>query len=242
MTDVVLPNQSVTGTNLWSQVEDNDQAIVDVVNGDLTNGNIAAGANISGSKLADGTVTEAKLHAEVLPSGLIFPYGGSAAPTGYLLCDGTAVSRTTYADLFAVCGTSYGSGDGSTTFNLPNLKGRVLVGLDSTQTEFDVRGESGGAKTHTLSTSEIPSHTHDGSGLSTNSTGAHTHTYTATTSYSQTNVVGGSNSAAIVYTTNTTSSSGSHSHSISGNTGSAGGGSAHNNLQPYLVVNYIIKA
>ncbi|MER0170344.1 MAG: tail fiber protein [Nitrosomonas sp.] len=60
--------------------------------------------------------------------GMIFPYAGSSAPTGFLLCDGSAVSRTTYADLFALISTDYGAGDGSTTFNIPNLKGRFPLG------------------------------------------------------------------------------------------------------------------
>lgn len=70
-------------------------------------------------------------------------------PTGWLLCDGSAVSRTTYSTLFALLGTVFGVGDGSTTFNLPSLKGRIPVGKDSSQTEFDTLGETGGAKTHT---------------------------------------------------------------------------------------------
>lgn len=64
--------------------------------------------------------------------GMIFPYAGSSAPTGFLLCDGSAVSRTTYADLFALISTTYGSGDGSTTFNVPNLKGRFPLGYAGT--------------------------------------------------------------------------------------------------------------
>ena len=63
-----------------------------------------------------------------------------------MICDGRAVSRSDYSELFAVIGTTYGSGDGSTTFNLPNLKGRVPVGKDSSQTEFDTIGETGGSK------------------------------------------------------------------------------------------------
>lgn len=63
---------------------------------------------------------------ELMPSGVILPFGGSSAPTGFLICDGSAVSRTDYADLFDVIGTTYGSGDGSTTFNLPNLSTAVL--------------------------------------------------------------------------------------------------------------------
>ena len=62
----------------------------------------------------------------ILPTGTVLPYGGSSAPTGFLMCDGSAVSRTTYADLFDVIGTTYGSGDGSTTFNVPNLSTAVL--------------------------------------------------------------------------------------------------------------------
>ncbi len=81
-------------------------------------------------------------------------------PIGYLVCDGTAVSRTTYASLFSVISTAYGIGNGTTTFNLPNIKGNVVVGRDSGQTEFDVLGETGGAKTHSLSVAEMPAHTH----------------------------------------------------------------------------------
>jgi len=67
-----------------------------------------------------------------LPEGMISPFGGTAAPTGWLLCDGSAVSRTTYATLFAAIGVAYGSGDGSTTFNLPDFRGRFMRGFDGT--------------------------------------------------------------------------------------------------------------
>ena len=79
-------------------------------------------------------------------TGSITMYAGATAPDGWLICDGSAVSRTTYADLFSVIGTTYGSGDGSTTFNIPNLKGRVPVGLDTSDTDFDTLGEKGGGK------------------------------------------------------------------------------------------------
>ena len=83
---------------------------------------------------------------DTLPIGAIIPYGSSTAPAGWLVCDGSAVSRTTYAELFTAIGTSYGVGDGSTTFNLPNLKGRVAVGQDTSDTDFDTIGETGGSK------------------------------------------------------------------------------------------------
>ena len=83
---------------------------------------------------------------ETLKIGTILPYSGTTAPDNYMICDGSAISRTTYAELFAVIGTTFGAGNGSTTFNIPNLKGRVPVGLDSSQTEFDTLGEKGGSK------------------------------------------------------------------------------------------------
>ena len=95
-----------------------------------------------------------------VPTGGMVAWTTASAPTGWLICDGSAVSRTTYADLYAVVGDTYGSGDGSTTFNLPNIKGRVVVGLDSADTAFDALAETGGSATHTLNTAELPSHNH----------------------------------------------------------------------------------
>ena len=81
--------------------------------------------------------------------GELRPQAGPTVPPGWVLCDGAAVSRTGgYAALFAEIGTTWGAGNGTTTFNLPNLKGRVLVGRDASQAEFDTLGETGGAKTH----------------------------------------------------------------------------------------------
>lgn len=97
------------------------------------------------------------------PVGAIKMYAGSAAPTHWLVCDGSAVSRTTYAKLFDVIGTSFGAGDGSTTFNLPNFSGKSAVGVG---TGYSL-GSSGGSATHThttanhtLTISEMPQHQH----------------------------------------------------------------------------------
>jgi microcystin-dependent protein len=156
------------------------------------------------------------------PSGVVSSFAGSTAPTGYLLCDGQSVSTTTFASLFAVIGYQFGGSGGS--FNVPNLKGRVPVGLDSAQTEFDARGETGGAKTHTLTLGQMPSHTHSRGTILTAASPANPGTFLA------------SASASVFY-----SNSGSGFTDDGGGTGAAGSGQAHNNLQPYIVLNYIIK-
>lgn len=101
------------------------QAILSVLNGNIDEDNLAPGAIIL-TKLATA------VQQALVPVGAIIPYGGATAPNaGFLLCDGSAVSRSTYADLFAVLGTAFGVGDGSTTFNVPDMRGRVAVGIDN---------------------------------------------------------------------------------------------------------------
>lgn len=89
--------------------------------------------------------------------GEVRPFAGSDVPTGWLLCNGQAVSRTDYAELFSVIGTTYGSGDGSTTFNVPDMRNRFLVGAGD---EYSLNSK-GGEKTHTLTINEMPKHDHD---------------------------------------------------------------------------------
>lgn len=151
---------------------------------------------------------------DTFPIGAISPYAGSIAPTNWLICDGSAISRVTYADLFNAIGTTYGAGDGSTTFNLPNLKGRVAVGKDSSQTEFDTLGETGGEKTHTLTINEMPEHSHRIATLDPNSY-----------DYYGLELVNEKKSFNTNFYTEPT-----------------GGSQPHNNIQPFIVLNYIIKA
>lgn len=84
-----------------------------------------------------------------LPTGAITMWGTTTAPTSWLICDGSAVSRTTYSALFAVIGTSFGVGDGSTTFNIPNFKSKFPIGLNASDSSIDTIGETGGVTTHT---------------------------------------------------------------------------------------------
>lgn len=152
-------------------------------------------------------------------TGAIFPFAGSTSPDGFLICDGQAVSRDEYDDLFAVIGTIYGSGNGTTTFNLPDLRGRVPVGVDVSQNEFDELGNNGGEKTHTLTTGEMPGHSHP-----------HSHTEITASA----TIINGGLEAPAASALPGIGSTGSDSTS-------AGGSEAHNNLQPYLTLNFIIK-
>lgn len=160
-----------------------------------------------------------------LPSGMLAPYAGSSAPSGWLLCDGSAVSRTTYSALFTAISTTYGVGDGSTTFNLPDLRGRAVRGLDNMGGTAANRitsggsgitgttlGASGGAETVTLTTAQMPAHTHTVTGWS-GSAGSTNHIPEQVTNIS------GSAYA----------------------TSSSGTGGAHNNTGPTIMLNYIIK-
>lgn len=99
----------------------------------FVNGDMADASQVNANFTAVKTAVDAqdvKL-VQLVPAGVILPFGGTTAPTGYLLCNGQAVSRTGNAALFAAIGTSFGSGDGSTTFNVPDLRGRFLRGVDS---------------------------------------------------------------------------------------------------------------
>lgn len=177
--------------------------------------------------------------------GAITAYAGATAPSGFLLCDGSAVSRTTYADLFAITGVLYGAGNGTTTFNLPDLRGRVAVGVDNMGgsdagrlSSANTLGTAGGAETHTLSAAETPSHTHSFS-AATSTDGAHTH---STKGEDGDGIAGSANTYHVSGSgAQTGASAGSHSHTVSGTTGSAGSGGAHNNMQPFITLNYIIK-
>ena len=194
--------------------------------------------------IKDNSVTAAKLNSAavsvLMPTASLMPYAGTSAPTGYFLCDGSAKSRTTYSALFGIIGTTYGVGDGSTTFNIPDLRGRVIAGLDSDSGGFADRlttgsaaningrvlganngnpGDTGrgtnGAQDHLLTAAQsgLPSHSH-------------------TVSMQQTNANFDTGSFNGLRTGGSTSTS---------STGGTTASSVHNNVQPTIILNYIIK-
>jgi len=201
-----------------------------VPSGGITSNELATNS-VTSDKIVDGAVTSAKLNSDaisaLMPTGTVLPFAGINAPTGYLFCDGDAISRTTYSSLFGIIEKTYGEGDGSTTFNIPDLRGRVIAGQDdmggasadrlTNQTgglNGDTLGATGGAETHTLAVSEMPTHTH---------------TYSESSSGPPAEGVGsGFTDPTAVARQNI-------------NSGSTGGDQPHNNVQPTIILNYIIK-
>jgi microcystin-dependent protein len=205
--------------------------------------------------------------AAVAPVGAVIAWAGETAPTNWLLCDGSNVSRSTYSALFAVVGTNYGSGDGTSTFSLPDLRGRLPLGADPSNIRVpDVsartRGGTGGLAKVTLTSAQMPSHTHT----------AQPHTHTGNTGFAGQHFHGNATvfgflGAAVGGTVGypgrwyveeragggwdlswgTTDNSTNHRHAFTTNNttvalNSTGGGESHENLPPYQTMAYIIRA
>lgn len=156
-------------------------------------------------------ISGATTPAGLVKTGTIAPWTTASAPNEWLLCDGSAVSRTTYAALFAVIGTTYGAGDGSTTFNVPDLRRRTIHGYKAADSDFGTLGNAAGNASHTIAQAELPAVgvTFD----SSNSAGGGTTRITRTD--------GASNGT---FTTN-----------------ALGSGTAINTLTPYITLNWVIK-
>ena len=200
----------------------------------------------------------------IIPTGIIEMFAGSTAPNGWLVCDGSTVSRSAYSDLFKIIGTTYGSGNSNNTFTLPDMRGRCPIGV-GTGASLTARtlGSNVGAETATLSEANMASHTH----TTTVGTESVTHTHTGTSggqsadhthSFSHTAGTSGSYglmdsatasssgqpstgnvSADHTHATTTGNESANHNHSVTNsNTGS---GTAFGIMPPSIVVNFIIK-
>ena len=168
---------------------------------------------------------------EGIPTGTVVPWTAASVATGFLECDGTAVSRTTYAALFAIVSTTYGVGDGSSTFNLPDLQDNIAMGKSGSKSlastgganTVTATGNVGGSTANaTLSTSQLASHSHGGGGSS--GTNGHHNPNQNQKYYSSTN-------------TGSSGSGSGHSHNMS----ATFSGDATSVLQPYLTLIYIIK-
>ena len=205
--------------------------------------------------------TRGSVSSMEFPVGAVIQYAGDRIPKGLLACDGSAVSRRKYLELFFVIGTLYGVGDDVRTFNLPDFSGRFAMGLNP---KFSVKDgiKKGGRSTVALTTNELPSHTHDKGNLSATLVDGHTHNYndpghnhggrTGTESWSRgpfsMRPAGGSgndrgyHSHTIKrdFTKITINKGGAHVHHIQGHTGRAGEGNAFSIIPPFQTINYII--
>lgn len=169
------------------------------------------------NSLGLGNGDAASVNNLLIPLGASVPYFGAvtAPNSSFLLANGQAISRTTYAALFALIGTNYGSGDGSTTFNIPNIKGRTLVGYDPSDSDYNALSSAkiGGESSHSLIASEMTAHFH-----------TYNEAYIGGGGW-----VGGNSGAGFTYDLRST------------NTGNVGSSAPHENRQPYITTNYIIR-
>lgn len=191
--------------------------------------------------LADEATTILNASQFEAPIGSITPYSGPASsiPTGWLLCDGTAYDANFYSELFAVIGSNHGTAP-SGQFRVPDLRGRTPMGKDAGQTEFASLGNFDGEIEHILTVSEMPAHNHGGA---TASAGSHSHQYGTRTFLFNVDGAGevtapGADGSFDNDNIQRTRYAGTHTHPIP----SQGEDAAHNNLQPYATVNFIIKA
>ena len=215
----------------------------------MTSGGVGIGTSSPASKLdVSGVIFQNG--GPIMPTGALVPYAGSSAPTGWLLCAGQAVSRTTFAALFANIGTTYGSGDGSTTFNLPDLRGRAIFGrddMDGTASNRITNAVSGITST-TLGAAggdqRLATHGHTASQTAHNHTindTGHTHTLPGQTLTGGPGLQGGGSFAYAGSSTNSATTGITINNATPAITVDNFSGGASANIPPAIILNYIIK-
>jgi microcystin-dependent protein len=227
------------GTSVYSVIPSNFPSSITVKGNVSVSGNMNIGGNtsiggnvtISGDVHVSSKVCASAFYGDgtnltgAMPTGAILPYAVSAAPTGFVLCNGAALNRSTYSTLFAVVSSLYGDGDGSSTFNVPDLRGRYIAGWDVSATASSVltsvtvgmvinttMANTGGIQAVTLTEAQMPSHVH-------------------TLDPPPGTASGGDQKMQVADQSVTTTVA----------TESTGGDGAHSNIPPTIILNYIIK-
>jgi len=244
--NIIDGSTSATATTLVDadrMVINDDGTMAQVALSDLRT-YLGSNLTITSSMVQNGAITAAKLATgAAFVAGMIMPYAGTTAPTGWLMCYGQAIDQTTYADLYAAIGSTYGSS--GSNFNVPDLRGRVIAGQDdmggtsanrlTSPINGDTLGAAGGSQSHTLTTSEMPSHNHK--------------MFTTKTSNGVPPAVGANSSVATENQYPYTQGAEIFSYELRGEsstptlgiTSSVGSSGSHNNVQPTFILNYIIK-
>jgi microcystin-dependent protein len=238
-----LENGAVTKDKLAAASVDSTK--LDTASSGTTNQVLARNTSV-----ASGIEWQTAAAGFTMPAGIVVPYAGASSPAGWLFCDGTAVSRTTYAALFSAIGTTYGSGNGSTTFTLPNTGSKFIAGKGSVGWSNALTDTGGSEIAVTVSHTHIYPHTHSGS--TTLGEGAHTHLLDVdhnAAAYGSSGGIGITTSSPDA-TRTVASNNSAHQHSFSTDNLSSStvpppstAISTTNtaNLPPYLTMNYIIK-
>lgn len=230
-------NEVTVGTSGGDTLDGTPSFLLDAQNETITC--VSGGANWS-------IASDAGIFTAPLPVGVVLPFAGTNVPNGWFLCDGSAISRTGNSVLFGVVGTTYGGGDGSTTFNLPDLRGRVPAGKETSASRLTsggsgVDGATGGAETHMLTEAELASHTHgDGSYAAADHNhdiSTRNHTTTSGSDGSRLSEAGSSGATDTFFGMNNAGTL-----NVSGTSDATGSDASHNNTQPTIILNYIIKA
>jgi microcystin-dependent protein len=247
-----LNTSNPTATDNISEADDHLRLVKSAIKTTFPNITGAVNSTHTELNLLDGLVAT----DIVMPTGSIIVYAGSSAPTGFLFCDGSAISRTTYATLFGVLSTTYGAGDSSSTFNIPDIRGRVIAGKEASASLLtsalgglngNTLGNTGGVQGVTLTSAQsgLPAHNHS---LTMNS---HTHTFTGIAhTHTVIGITGsglgsGATAGGGQVTTDPTTAGGTNSTVTTtgtiANNSASDASSAHANVQPTIILNYCIK-
>lgn len=222
---VTIPNRPSGGDiRAIEQILADFDAITEVINGNLDATNFVSGPSV------------------IFFPGLIMAYGGATAPAGWLMCNGQPVSRTQYSGLYAAIGTAYGAGDGSTTFNVPNMIGSIPIGADPGGSVLISNhpsvGWHGGTENAVVSVAQMPAHGHGTYMSVEGSSFAWATGPNGGLLWSSVQASGGNTPGFFSPPVHTTTGSYWDELLVS----NTGGGQPHNNLQPSVAVSYIIKS